>query len=86
VNTGNDTVAVRPITVGIVDGEQVSVSKGLNAGEVVVTEGADRLREGAPVLLPANTPQHPQTVIENAPQKHGGQGQHRNRRQQPQGH
>jgi multidrug efflux system membrane fusion protein len=45
-------VAVRPVTLGVVDGERVAVTKGLNAGEIVVTEGGDRLREGADVVLP----------------------------------
>jgi multidrug efflux system membrane fusion protein len=47
------TVTVRPVTLGVVDGERVAVAKGLSAGEVVVTEGGDRLRDGAQVLLPA---------------------------------
>jgi multidrug efflux system membrane fusion protein len=47
------TVKVRPVTLGVVDGERVAVTQGLRAGEVVVTEGADRLRDGAEVQLPA---------------------------------
>ena len=50
------TVSVRPITTGVVDGERVAVQKGLAAGEMVVTEGADRLRDGAEVLLPDSKP------------------------------
>ena len=46
------TVKVRPVTLGVVDGERVAVAKGLSVGEVVVTEGGDRLRDGAQVLLP----------------------------------
>jgi multidrug efflux system membrane fusion protein len=45
-------VAVRAVTLGVVDGERVAVAKGLDAGEMVVTEGGDRLREGADVVLP----------------------------------
>jgi len=51
VNADN-TVSVRPVTLGVVDGERVAVTAGLKAGEVVVTEGGDRLRDGAPVILP----------------------------------
>jgi multidrug efflux system membrane fusion protein len=47
------TVAVRPVTLGVADGERVAVAKGLKAGEIVVTEGGDRLRDGAQVQLPA---------------------------------
>jgi multidrug efflux system membrane fusion protein len=48
----DQTVKVRPVTLGVVDGERVAVAKGLSVGEVVVTEGGDRLRDGAQVLLP----------------------------------
>ncbi len=48
----NDTVSVRPITLGQVDGDNVAVKSGLNAGDIVVTEGADRLRDGARVEVP----------------------------------
>jgi membrane fusion protein, multidrug efflux system len=50
------TVNVRPVTLGVVDGEKVAVTAGLKAGEVVVTEGGDRLRDGAQVQLPSNVP------------------------------
>jgi membrane fusion protein, multidrug efflux system len=52
VNADN-TVSVRPVTLGVVDGERVAVTAGLKAGEVVVTEGGDRLRDGAQIQLPA---------------------------------
>jgi membrane fusion protein, multidrug efflux system len=50
------TVTVRPVTLGTVDGERVAVASGVAAGDVVVTEGGDRLRDGAPVQLPAAAP------------------------------
>jgi multidrug efflux system membrane fusion protein len=50
------TVSVRPVTLGVVDGEKVAVTAGLKPGEVVVTEGGDRLREGAQVILPGSAP------------------------------
>jgi len=46
------TVSVRPIQLGQVDGNNVAVTAGLSSGETVVTDGGDRLRDGAPVLLP----------------------------------
>jgi membrane fusion protein, multidrug efflux system len=46
------TVAVRPVKLGVVDAERVAVIAGLSAGESVVTEGGDRLRDGAKVVLP----------------------------------
>jgi multidrug efflux system membrane fusion protein len=53
------TVAVRPVTLGVVDGERVAVASGLVSGDVVVTEGGDRLRDGATVQLPAAAPTPP---------------------------
>jgi membrane fusion protein, multidrug efflux system len=50
------TVSVRAVTLGVVDGEKVAVTAGLKPGEIVVTEGADRLREGAQVSLPGAAP------------------------------
>ena len=50
------TVEVRPVTLGVVDGERAAVSAGLAAGEIVVTEGGDRLRDGAQVQLPGAAP------------------------------
>ncbi len=84
VNSADSTVSVRPVAVGVVNGERVAVTKGVSPGDVVVTEGGDRLRDGAPVLLPANTPQHPQQASLAQPRKHGagrGQGQGQRRRQ-----
>ena len=89
VNTDSNTVSVRPVTLGVVDGERVAVARGVSPGDIVVTEGGDRLRDGAQVLLPANTPQHPQQAVAGQPRRHGGrgggQGQHRNGGQQGQG-
>jgi multidrug efflux system membrane fusion protein len=45
----DNTVEVRPIKLGVVDGDRAAVIAGLAAGEVVVTEGGDRLRDGAQV-------------------------------------
>lgn len=50
------TVSVRPVTLGVVDGENVAVNAGVTPGAVVVTEGGDRLRDGAHVQLPEAAP------------------------------
>jgi multidrug efflux system membrane fusion protein len=43
------TVQLRRITVGPTEGDKVAVLSNLNAGETVVVEGTDRLREGSQV-------------------------------------
>jgi len=61
------TVAVRPVKLGTVDGERVAVVSGVAAGDVVVTEGGDRLRDGAPVQLPAAAPAAAASATSAAP-------------------
>jgi len=62
----DSTVAVRPVTLGVLDGEQVQVTSGLAVGDVVVTEGGDRLRDGATVVLPGAKPPAPTAVKRGA--------------------
>ena len=45
------TVEARQVTVGVTDGDDVSIDTGVNLGEQVVVDGADRLRDGTPVVL-----------------------------------
>jgi multidrug efflux system membrane fusion protein len=47
------------VTLGVMDGERVAVTAGLTVGDTVVTEGGDRLREGAAVQLPTDAPTTP---------------------------
>jgi len=69
----DQTVSVRAVTLGVVDGERVAVTKGVAAGDVVVTEGADRLRDGAEVLLPNTAP----AAAQKSPRPPGAAGRHR---------
>ncbi len=63
------TVELRPVTLGPVDGQRLAVASGVAAGERVVIDGIDRLRDGALVELierpdfstpPAGPPDAPQ--------------------------
>jgi multidrug efflux system membrane fusion protein len=45
----DSTVTVRPVRQGPAEGGRVTIESGLQAGELVVTDGVDRLREGAKV-------------------------------------
>jgi multidrug efflux system membrane fusion protein len=47
-----NTVSVHPITIGAQDGDFYAVESGLSPGDRVVTDGADRLRDGAKVAIP----------------------------------
>ncbi len=45
------TVGIRQVTVGVTDGDDVSIERGLAVGEQVVVEGAERLRDGVAIEL-----------------------------------
>jgi multidrug efflux system membrane fusion protein len=50
------TVALRTVKRGQADAERVEITTGLQGGETVITEGADRLKDGAKVTLPGDRP------------------------------
>ncbi|MHB8668679.1 MAG: efflux RND transporter periplasmic adaptor subunit, partial [Burkholderiales bacterium] len=52
-------VALRPVTAGISGVTDVAITKGLAVGEQVVTEGGDRLKDGARVQTSADRPAGP---------------------------
>jgi multidrug efflux system membrane fusion protein len=49
-------VSMRPVKRGEATVELVAVTEGLKPGELVVTEGGDRLKDGAPVILQGEKP------------------------------
>ncbi|SFC35740.1 membrane fusion protein, multidrug efflux system [Polaromonas sp. OV174] len=59
VNVAEHTVSLRPVTRGQASGEKIVIATGLQAGEQVITEGADRLKDGARVVLPGDSPTGP---------------------------
>jgi multidrug efflux system membrane fusion protein len=74
----NNTVSVRPIKVGPVDGGYQAVLSGLEPGDRVVTDGTDRLREGALVSLPSQQAETVPKSGQTAPA-----AEHPTRRRQP---
>jgi len=75
VINADDTVSVRPIKIGPTDGPMAAVSSGLSAGERVVVDGTDRLRDGAHVTIPAG--KTPAPVQAGAPGQASGHSQTR---------
>jgi multidrug efflux system membrane fusion protein len=51
LNPEQKTVSLRPVKAGQMLDDKVQILSGLTAGTPVITEGADRLRDGAPVNL-----------------------------------
>ena len=60
-----ESVALRPVKTGVAEGEVVAIASGLDAGESVVVDGADKLRDGAKV----------KPVVPGAADKENRQGQ-----------
>jgi multidrug efflux system membrane fusion protein len=51
----DQTVEVRPVTVGVTDSDDVAIDTGLSVGEPVVVDGAERLRDESPVTPQARS-------------------------------
>jgi multidrug efflux system membrane fusion protein len=47
----DSTVSVRPIKVGVTDGDRIEILSGLTPGDRIVIDGADKLRDGAKINL-----------------------------------
>lgn len=56
LNAAERTVSLRPVKRGPATVDKIVISSGLQAGERVITEGADRLKDGARVVLPGDAP------------------------------
>jgi membrane fusion protein, multidrug efflux system len=68
------TVSMRSVMLGQTADDRVAVASGLTAGDTVVVDGADRLRDGAKVVLPGEQP--PPVTSAGGPRggRRGGQG------------
>jgi multidrug efflux system membrane fusion protein len=74
----NKTVAVQKVTLGPADGQKVAVLTGLQAGDQVVDDGADRLKDGAKVTIaPPPGSAAPAATRQKSGASHSGQ--HRQR-------
>ncbi len=74
----DETVSVRKVTLGAADADHTQVVSGLKLGENVVVDGADRLKDGMKVVVPA-AKAAPAGAAEDQPKP----AHHRHRGQQP---
>jgi multidrug efflux system membrane fusion protein len=51
----DSTVSVRPVKLGVTDGDRVEVVSGLTPGDRIVIDGADKLRDGAKINVRSET-------------------------------
>jgi len=70
VVNADDTVSVQAVTTSVTDGTNTVITQGLKPGDVVVTDGVDRLTDGAPIVIAQTPGQAPVTVPA------GGKGRH----------
>jgi multidrug efflux system membrane fusion protein len=54
--TADQTVTMRQVRLGLAAGDNVAIDEGLSPGDVVVVEGAERLRDGSKVELKGSGP------------------------------
>jgi multidrug efflux system membrane fusion protein len=59
VINADNTVAVRPVSTGPIDGNITAINSGLSAGDRVVVDGTDRLRDGLKVIVVGESGQTP---------------------------
>jgi multidrug efflux system membrane fusion protein len=82
----DQSVEMRPVELGPVQGEQAVIARGLEAGEVVVTDGVDKLQQGSKVTVARGATTRPSGgrgpatqaaagPSQDAPTQRGGAGQ-----------
>ena len=71
---GDSTVSVRPVKLGVTEGDRVEVLSGLQVGDRVVVDGADKLREGAKIILRSETSPGPLNPAETGRPAQTGPG------------
>jgi multidrug efflux system membrane fusion protein len=72
----DNKAAAKTVVLGDTEGEKVGVKSGLNVGDKVVVDGADRLKDGSPVILQEGTGTHAHGAGgAGAPSGTWGQGQ-----------
>jgi multidrug efflux system membrane fusion protein len=68
------TVTLRPVRIGPTEGDKAVVERGLEPGDLVVVDGADRLREGAKVEAVTRESRAVPVGDGKGPRKGGGKG------------
>jgi membrane fusion protein, multidrug efflux system len=81
VINADNTVSVRQVTTGAVDGNITQVRSGLSAGERVVIDGTDRLRDGLKVIIAAENGQPTAPGGHGTDERASHQGRHSGQQQ-----
>jgi multidrug efflux system membrane fusion protein len=75
INT-DSTVSVRQVATGPIDGKVTAIDSGLSAGERVVVDGTDRLRDGLRVTVAGENNKGADAAARGPGARGAGQGQH----------
>jgi multidrug efflux system membrane fusion protein len=70
---GDSTVSVRPVKLGATEGDHVEVLSGLAPGDLIVVDGADKLRDGAKINVRAAAGASPPADATKAAGQNSGQ-------------
>jgi membrane fusion protein, multidrug efflux system len=74
----DSTVSVRPVKLGVTDGDRVEVLSGLTPGDRIVIDGADKLRDGAKIIIRSeNSPAQTNPAQPSADPNKSGSGKKR---------
>jgi len=81
----DSTVSVRKVVLGVTDGDRVEVRSGLAPGDLVVVDGADKLRDGAKISMgtEADGSKSSESTKPSQPDKSGGNQRRRDRGSAP---
>jgi multidrug efflux system membrane fusion protein len=71
----DQTVALRTVKLGPADGQRQSIAEGLKPGDLIVTDGTDRLRPGSQVQVASARPE----IKPPAPAQGKGAGRRRSK-------
>jgi len=61
--TAQPVASLRPITVGLIEGNDASINTGVQAGDSVVIDGAEKLQDGSSVIIPQTTVQKSSATV-----------------------
>ena len=76
IDGADQSVSVRPVKLGPVTADTVAIASGLAVGEQVVTDGADKLRQGAKVAVASAVQPEPDRNSLSNGEPHGGVKRH----------
>ena len=81
----DSTVSVRKVVLGVTDGDRVEVRSGLAPGDLVVVDGADKLRDGAKISMgtEADGSKSSESTKPSQPDTSGGKQRRRDRGSAP---